>query len=100
MVEKEKEKLIEKIKVPKKISPAFGRTAYTELVKPNNNINLKNYNAKVNIIIDNNNMKNIIQERKYFYTLNNENIKRRSYTKDKNKKKQKKEEFNIKNISV
>ena len=99
MIEKEKEKLIEKIKVPKKISPAFGRTAYTEFVKPNYNINLKNYNAKVNIVIGNN-MKNIIQERKYFYTLNIDNIKYRSFTKDKNKKKPKKEEINIKNMSV
>ena len=95
---KGKENLKDKIIIPKKISPAFGRTAYTEFVKPNNNINLKKYNGNVNIVIGGN-IRNLIQERKYFYTLNNEKIRCRSFNKDKNKKKMKKEE-NEKNLSV
>ena len=95
----EKEKFKEKIKIPKKISPAFGRTAYTEFVKPNNNINLKNYNGNANIVI-NNNFRDFIEETKFFYTINNNNIiKYRSFTKDKDKKKQKNEEHQ-KNLSV
>ena len=94
---KEKERLKENIKIPKKISPAFGRTAYTEFVKPNNNFNSKKYNGNVNIVIDSN-FRNIIQERKYFYTINNDNIKHRSFSKDK-RKKIKKEEIQ-KNKSV
>ena len=73
MVEnKEKERLKEKLKTPQKILPAFGRTAYTEFIKPNNKINLKRHNANANIVI-NKNFKNFIQDRKYFYTLNKEN---------------------------
>ena len=91
---KEKEKNKEKNKFPKKISPAFGRTAYTELVKPDSKINLKKYNGNVNIIIDNN-LDDIIQERKYFYTMKGVKIKHRSFTKDKNNI-----DNNINNISV
>ena len=99
MVEnKEKERLKEKATIPKKISPAFGRTAYTEFVKPNNNFNSKKHNGNVNIMIGNN-INNLIKERKYFYSLNKENIRYRSFNKDKNKKKQKKEE-DSKNLSV
>ena len=91
---KEKEKIKEKKQYPKKISPIFGRTAYKEFVKPDSKINLKNYNGNVNIIIDYN-LDDIIQERKYFYTMKEEKIKHRSFTKDKNKI-----EDNINNISV
>ena len=99
MVEnKEKERLKEKATIPKKISPAFGRTAYTEFVKPNNNFNSKKHNGNVNIMIGNN-INNLIKERKYFYTLNKENIRYRSFNKDKNRKKLKKEE-DSKNLSV
>ena len=101
MVEnKEKERLKEKLKTPQKILPAFGRTAYTEFIKPNNKINLKRHNANANIVI-NKNFKNFIQDRKYFYTLNKENIRHKSFTKDKKKKKQKnEEEDDEKNLSV
>ena len=103
MVEnKEKERLKEKLKTPQKILPAFGRTAYTEFIKPNNKINLKRHNANANIVI-NKNFKNFIQDRKYFYTLNKENIRHKSFTKDKKKKKQKNEEEeddDEKNLSV
>ena len=92
----EKEKLKEKITIPKKISPAFGRTAYTDLVKPNHSRNLKNYNGKVNIIIDNN-LGKIIKEKKYFYTINNENIIHRPFGKD---KRHQKREDNSNNLSV
>ena len=92
----EKEKLKEKITIPKKISPAFGRTAYTDLVKPNHSRNLKNYNGKVNIIIDNN-LGKIIKEKKYFYTINNENIIHRPFGKDKRNQKR---EDNSNNLSV
>ena len=94
----EKQKFKEMTKIPKKISPAFGRTAYTEFVKPNNNINLKNYNGNANIVIDNN-FRYYIEETKHFYTLNNDHIKHRSFTKDKIKKKEKEEEHQ-KNLSV
>ena len=99
---KEKERFKEKTKIPKKISPAFGRTAYTEFVKPNNNFNSKIYNGKVNININliDNNFKNLVEERKYFYTLQNGKIRYRSFTKDKNRKKQKNKEENLKNLSV
>ena len=99
---KEKERFKEKTKIPKKISPAFGRTAYTEFVKSNNNFNSKIHNGKVNININliDNNFKNLVEERKYFYTLQNGKIRYRSFTKDKNRKKQKNKEENLKNLSV
>ncbi len=84
----EKQNFKEMTKMPKKISPAFGRTAYTEFVKPNSNINLKNYNVNANIVIDNNNFRYFIEETKHFYTLNNDHIKHRSFIKDKIKKKE------------
>ena len=52
--EKEKGKLKEKNQIPKKVSPAFGRTAYVKFDKENNDINLKNYNGNMNIIINDN----------------------------------------------
>ena len=96
---KEKEKLKEKAKTPQKILPAFCRTAYIEFIKPNNNINLKRHNGNANIVINNKNFKNLIQDKKYFYTLNLESKRNKSFTKDKNKKKQKNEE-NEENLSV
>ena len=73
----------------------------SEFIKPNNKINLKRHNANANIVI-NKNFKNFIQDRKYFYTLNKENIRHKSFTKDKKKKKQKneEEEDDEKNLSV
>ena len=96
---KKKEKLKEKAKTPQKILPAFGRTNYIEFIKPNNNINLKRHNGNANIVINNKNFKNLIHDKKYFYTLNKECKRNKSFNKDKNKKKQKNEE-NEKNLSV
>ena len=68
---KEKGKLKGKIQIPKKVSPAFGRTAYVKFDKENNNdINLKNYNGNMNIII-NDNINKYIENSKYFNTINN-----------------------------
>lgn len=69
--QKEKENK-DNIKVPKRVSPAFGRTAYIDFIKEDNNyINLKNYNGNMNIII-NDNMDDTIEKSKYFNTINGE----------------------------
>ena len=100
LLENKEKELKEKIKIPKKIEPAFGRTAYTEFVKPNSKINLKKYNGNVNIIVDNN-LDNFMQEKEYFYTLNRnrESTRHKSLINYKNKKNQKIEE-DINNLSV
>ena len=95
---KEKVQLKDEIKLPKKISPAFGRTAYTQFVKPSNKINLKRHNGNVNIIVENH-LRNFIQEREYFYTLKNEKIRYRSFNNHRNKINQKIED-DINNLSV
>ena len=107
--EKEKEKEKEKninvnvnanndiILVPKRISPAFGRTAYIEFIKDNNDVNLKNYNANMNINIDNN-ISEYINKSKYIHTING-NISRLLFLKNKNKKRKTKEDNPI-NLSV
>ena len=102
--EKEKEKEKEKninvndiYLVPKRISPAFGRTAYIEFIKDNNNINLKNYNANMNINIDNN-ISEYINKSKYMHTING-NISRLLFLRNKNKKKKTKED-NIINLII
>ena len=69
--EKEKGKLKEKNQIPKKVSPAFGRTAYIKFYKENNEVNLKNYNGNMNIIINDNINKYIDSNSKYFNTINN-----------------------------
>ena len=69
--EKEKGKLKEKNQIPKKVSPAFGRTAYIKFDKENNEVNLKNYNGNMNIIINDNINKYIDSNSKYFNTINN-----------------------------
>ena len=95
---KEKVQLKDEIKLPKKISPAFGRTAYTQFVKPSNKINLKRHNGNVNIIVENH-LRNFIQEREYFYTLKNEKIRYRSFNNHRNKINQKIDD-DINNLSV
>ena len=98
LLENKEKEIKEQIKIPKKIKPAFGRTAYTEFVKPNSKINLKKYNGNVNIIVENN-LDNFIQEREYFYTLNRESTRHKSLINYKNKK-NKKIEDDINNLSV
>ena len=98
LLENKEKQLEEKIKIPKKITPAFGRTAYTEFVKPNSKINLKKHNGNVNIIIENN-LDNIIQEKDCFYTLKRERTKHKSMINYKNKKNQKIDD-DINNLSV
>lgn len=51
--QKEKNKIKEKINIPKKVSPAFGRTAYVDFNKGIRNIKLDNYNGNMNININN-----------------------------------------------
>ena len=94
---KEKGQLKEDIKLPKKISPAFGRTAYTQFVKPTNKINLKKHNGNVNIIVENH-LRNFIQEREYFYTLKNEKIRHKSFNNHRSKINQNEDDIN--NLSV
>jgi hypothetical protein len=55
--------------VPKRASPAFGRTAYIEFIKESDQINLKKYNANMNINIESN-LNEYIDEIKYVHTIN------------------------------
>ena len=100
--EKVKGKLKEKNQIPKKVSPAFGRTAYVKFNKENNDINLKNYNGNMNIII-NDNIDKFIGNSKYFKTINNGEInsKKSDYSKNnKNKKRNNNNEEDPINLSV
>ena len=64
--QKEKSKLDEIDKIPKKISPVFGRTAYIKFNKENDDINLKSHhNGNMNIIIDDSIDKNIYDPKLY-----------------------------------
>ena len=98
LLENKEKEIKEKTKIPKKITPAFGRTAYTEFVKPNSKINLKKHNGNVNLIVENN-LDNIIQERDYLYTLKRERTKHKSMNNCKIKKNHKIED-DINNLSV
>ena len=55
--------------VPKRASPAFGRTAYIEFIKESDQINLKEYNANMNINIETD-LNEYINEIKYVHTIN------------------------------
>ena len=66
--EKENKKL-NKINFPKRLSPAFGRTAYSKFIKENDDINLKKYNPNLNTIFLRNDIKNYINMNK-LYTIN------------------------------
>ena len=67
--QKEEEKLDELIKIPKRVSPAFGKTAYSKFNKEKNEIDLKKYNPNMNIIIDNN-IDEYLNKNKYLYSIN------------------------------
>ena len=84
---------------PRKVSPAFGRTAYITFDKENNDINLKNYNGNMNILI-NENINEYIKKNKYFYTMNADKNKMKFALSQKNKiKKRKKDEEDV-NLSA
>ena len=66
-----KEKANEFNKTPKKVSPAFGRTAYIKFIKEKDNLNLKNYNGNMNIEI-NDNINDYMNKSNHFNTINGE----------------------------
>jgi hypothetical protein len=95
---KERQKLNEIINIPTKVSPVFGRTAYTEFIKANNDIDLKNYNGNMNIII-NDNIDENIDKFQYFNTINGESSPKLYSKNDKDKKVEKIEDDSA-NLSV
>ena len=66
--QKEEEKLDEINKIPKRVSPAFWRTAYSKFDKEQKDKNLKSYNPNMNIIIDN--IDEFLNKSKNIYTIN------------------------------
>ncbi len=79
--QKEKDKLDEINKIPKKISPVFWRTAYIKFNKENDDINLKtHHNGNMNIIIDDNIDKYIYDPK--LYTINDNSKKKENIEDD------------------
>ena len=97
MKELQKEKLNDM--EPKKVSPVFGRTAYIKFENQNNNINLKQYNGKMNIVI-NDNINEYIKKNKYFYTIGVSTNKMKSAISRKNNNKKRKNNKEGVNVSV
>jgi hypothetical protein len=97
MKELQKEKLNDM--EPKKVSPVFGRTAYIKFDNENNDINLKQYNGKMNIVIKDN-INEYIKKNKYFYTIGASTNKMKSAISIKNNNKKKKNNKEGVNVSV
>ena len=62
-------KELNKIDLPKRVSPAFGRTAYSKFNKENDNIDLKKHNPYLNTIFNKNYIQDYINMTKS-YTIN------------------------------
>ena len=98
-LKEKEEKANELNKTPKKVSPAFGRTEYIKFTKENDNINVKNHNGNMNIVI-NDNIEDYINKSNYFSTINGE-LEFLLNINNKNKyKKKKNKDANLVNLSV
>ena len=85
--------------IPKKISSAFGRTAYIKFEKENEEKNMKNYNGNMNIVF-NEHINDYMNKNKYFYTMNNEANQINSLISKNNKVKKIKSKEETFNLSV